>query len=188
MSQRWKEDRRTETWLEPWSWQGSREDEGPRGDEELFQKLTLAEPARRRQTLPEPGSKNSPQRKKPMAHTESCESDETEVEEVRPLQRPPGLPDHLVEGTRIREPMLWYQTGVTAKARSHLHPRCKQMKDTRPCGDIQREKQRRAERPEAPLNPELECGAKETQSCKHRGGRGGILPRDPSPRGRVAFP
>ena len=41
----WTENRRTEALLEPWHWE--EKDEGPREDEELFQRLTLAEPFRR---------------------------------------------------------------------------------------------------------------------------------------------
>ena len=51
--------------------------------------------------------------------------------------------------------------------------------------DRQRQEQQGAERSHAPLNPEPERGSKEMQSCKQRGG---ILPRDPGPRGGDAFP
>ena len=75
--------------------------------------------------------------KKPwLTPTESCESDETEDEEVEPFKAPRGLPDPLIEETRIREPMLGCQTGVTAKVGTHLHQRYKQMKDIRPFGRI----------------------------------------------------
>ena len=71
-----------------------------------------------------------------LTPTESCESDETENEEVKPFKAPPGLPDILIEETRLREPMLECQTGVTAKVVSHLHPRYTQMKDKRVFGWI----------------------------------------------------
>ena len=64
---------------------------------------------------------------------------ETEVEELKLFRALPGLPDSLIEEMRIREPMLECQTGVTEKVESHLHPRYKQMKDTRPFEEIMSE-------------------------------------------------
>ena len=106
-----------------WSWEGSKEDEGPREDEEMFRRLSLAEPSRR-MALKE----RSPW----LTPTESCESDETEVEDEKPFRPPLGLPDSLIEETRIRDPMRGCQTDVTTKVGSHEHPRYKQMKDTWP--------------------------------------------------------
>ena len=95
------------------------ESEGPREgvlreDEEMFQRLTLAEPARRI-LLKERNPWRTP--------TESCESDETEVEEVKPFRGLFRLSDPLTEETRIRESMFGCQTDVTAKAESRLHAR-----------------------------------------------------------------
>ena len=60
--------------------------------------------------------------------TESCESDDTEVEVVKSFRAPPALPDPLVEEARVREPMIQTREGHKAV-----------------CGDRQREEQRRAE-------------------------------------------
>ena len=46
-----------------------------------------------------------------LTPTESCESDETEDEEVTPFMAPPVLPDPLAEEMRIREPKFGCQTG-----------------------------------------------------------------------------
>ena len=69
MSQWWKGNRWREAWLEPWSWEGAQEDE---------------EISRRLKTVPK-------ERDSLNTLTESCESDETEVEEVKPFGAPPGL-------------------------------------------------------------------------------------------------
>ena len=66
----WKENRRTEAWLEPWSWEGTRE------DEEVFQRLTLAQ-----NLLEEVLKERNPW----LTPTESCASDETEVEDAKPF-------------------------------------------------------------------------------------------------------
>ena len=87
------------------------EDGGPREDEEVFQRLTLTEPSRR-MVLKE--------RDPWLTPTESCESDETEVEDV-PSRR-----------TEVREPMHGCQPGVTTNVERHVHPRYKQMEDIRP--------------------------------------------------------
>ena len=113
----WKENRRTEAWLEPWHWE--EKDEGPGEDEEIFQRLTLRE-------LLEGWS--SKERNSWLTPTESCESDETEVEVVKSFRAPPALPDPLVEEARVREPMIQTHEGHKAV-----------------CGDRQREEQRRAE-------------------------------------------
>ena len=106
-----------------WIWEGSKEDEGPREDEEMFQRLTLTEPSRRI-VLKE----RSPW----LTPTESCESHETEVVDEKPFRPPLGLPGPLNEETRIRDPMRGCRTDVTTEVGSHLHPRYKQMKDTWP--------------------------------------------------------
>ena len=70
---------------------------------------------------------------KRLPKTESCESDETEGEEVKkPFRPPPRLPDPLTEETWIRESITGCLIDVTAKAESRLHPRYKQMKNARP--------------------------------------------------------
>ena len=74
-----------------------------------------------------------------LAPTESCESDETEDEGTAPFIAPPGLPDPLIEETRIGE-VVGCQTGATAKAENRLHPRYKQIKDARPFEGIITEK------------------------------------------------
>ena len=54
---------------------------------------------------------------------------------MKPFSAPRGLPDPFIEEMTIREPMpalLGCQTGETAKARSHLHPKYKQVKDIKP--------------------------------------------------------
>ena len=105
MSQwRWEENRRTEAWLEPWICQGTRR-------RKMFQRLTLTEFALRI-VLKE---------RSPWL-TPSCESDEKASWLAGPSCR----------GTRMREPMFGCQNGVTAKAGSHSHTRCKRMQDTRP--------------------------------------------------------
>ena len=72
------------------------------------------------------------QRRNPsLAPTEYCESDETEEEGTAPFIAPPGLPDPLIEETRIGE-VVGCQTDATAKAENRLHSRCKQIKDARP--------------------------------------------------------
>ena len=88
----------------------------------MFRRLTLTEPARR--TVPK---ETNPWR----TPKESCESDETEDEGWEPFGAPPGLPDRLIEETRIRE-VVGCRTDETAKAENRLHPRYKQMKDARP--------------------------------------------------------
>ena len=105
---------------------------GRENDKEMFQKLTLTEPAWRI-VLKERNPWDTP--------TESCESDKTEVE-VMQFRAPPRLPDPPIEETRIRESMLGCQTDVTAKADSRLHPRYKQMKDARPFEAIVGDKSR----------------------------------------------
>ena len=87
--------------------------------------------------------------------------------------------------SRVRGPMLGCQTGVTATVGSHLHPRNKQMKDTRSLEDHSRANERRTEEQVAPVNPGLECRIKERQSNEHSGG---LLLRDPAPKGTVALP
>ena len=96
----------------------------------MFRRLTLTEPARR--TVP----KETNPRRTP---TESCESDETEDEGWEPFGAPPGLPDRLIEGTRIRE-VDGSRTDETAKADNRLHPRYKQTKDARPFEGINTDK------------------------------------------------
>ena len=88
----------------------------------MFRRLTLTEPARR--TVPK---ERNPWR----TPKESCESDETEDGGWEPFGVPPGLPDRLIEETRIRE-VVGCWTDETAKAENRLHPRYKQMKDARP--------------------------------------------------------
>ena len=109
---------------------GTMELGGRENDKEMFQKLTLADPACGI-VLKERYPWDTP--------TESCDSDMTEVE-VMQFRAPPGLPDPPIEETRIRESMLGCQTDVTAKAESRLHPRYKQMKDARPFEAIVGEK------------------------------------------------
>ena len=62
--------------------------------------------------------------------------------------------------------LLGCRTGETANSGSHLHPD-EGHKSVR--GDHDRGIQQRAERSDAPLNPELERGAKERKSNKQRG-------------------
>ena len=93
----------------------------------MFQRLTLTEPSRRI-VLKE----RSPW----LTPTESCESDETEVEDEKPFKAPLGLPGPLIEETRIRDPMHGCHTDVTTEVGSHLHPRYRQMKDMRPFEEI----------------------------------------------------
>ena len=90
MSLWWKKNWWTESRIEPWCWKS----EGAREDEEMFRRLTLTEPARR--TVPK-------ERNPWFTPTESCESDETEDEGKARFRAPPGLPDPLIEETRIRE-------------------------------------------------------------------------------------
>ena len=123
MSLWWKKNWWTESWIEPWCWKSEGAREGvSREDEEMFRRLTLTEPARR--TVPK---ERNPWR----TPSESCESDETEDEGTEPFRAPPGLPDPLIEETRIRE-VVGCQTDETAKAENRLHPRYKQVKDARP--------------------------------------------------------
>ena len=109
----------------------------------MCQRLTFTEPAWRL-VLKERNPWNT--------LTGSCESDETEYEEVMQFRVPPGLPDTLTEETnilesrfgcqiyvtalieeaRIRESRFGGQIDVTAKADGRLHPRYKHMKDARP--------------------------------------------------------
>ena len=97
-----------------------------KNDKEMFQRLALTESARRT-VLNEGNPWNTPTEPR-----ESCESDKTEDEGVKPFKAPPGLPDPLIEETRIRPSRFGCQTDVTAKAETRLHPRYKQMKDARP--------------------------------------------------------
>ena len=109
----------------------------------MFRRLTLTEPARR--TVPK---ERNPWR----TPTESCESDETEDEGWEPFGAPPGLPDRLIEETRIRE-VDGSRTDETAKAENRLHPRYKQMNDARPFEGINTDKkQQRAEWQETTLD------------------------------------
>ena len=78
MSLWWKENRRTESWIEPWCWKSEGAQKGvSREDEEMFRRLTLTEPARR--TVPK---ERNPWR----TPTESYESDETEDEGTEPFR------------------------------------------------------------------------------------------------------
>ena len=54
-----------------------------------------------------------------LTPTESCEPDESNVEEMKPFKALPAGP--LAEDTWIREPMHGCQTGVTSNKGSHLH-------------------------------------------------------------------
>ena len=122
MSLWWKENLWTKSRIEPWCWKSEGAREGvSREDEEMFRRLTLMEPARR--AVPK-------ERKSWLTPMESCESDETEDEGTAPFRAPPGLPDALIDETRIRE-VVGCQTDVTAKAENRLHPGYKQMKDAR---------------------------------------------------------
>ena len=77
-------------------------------------------------------------------------------------------------------------SGVTTKVGATGTRGTDKLKNTRPFErDRQREEQRRADRPDAPLHPKLERRVEERQSCKQRGG---IFPRASAPRGRVALP
>ena len=123
MSPWWKENWWTKSWIEPWCWKsdGARE-RVSREDEEMFRRLTLTDTARR--TVPK---ERNPWR----TPKESCESDETEDGGWEPFGVPLGLPDRLIEETRIRE-VVGCRTNESAKAENRLHPRYKQMKDARP--------------------------------------------------------
>ena len=79
--ERESQDRSMARAMEPWSREGAQK------DEEHFQRLNLTEPARRI-VLKERNQWNT--------HTESCESDETEVEEVMQFRAPPGQSDLLI--------------------------------------------------------------------------------------------
>ena len=120
---------------------------------------------------------------------ESCESGETEEEEVKSFRAAPCLSHPLIEVTTKRDQvpaLLGCQTEKTAKAGSQLHPMYKQTRGQKGVrGDHKRKIQRLAERSDAPLNPELEHRTKKRQSNKQRGGS---LSRDPTPRSRVAVP
>ena len=131
MSPWWKENWWTKSWIEPWCWksEGARE-RVSREDEEMFRRLTLTDTARR--TV---HKERNPWR----TPTESCESDEMEDEGTEPFRAPPGLPDRLIEETRIRE-VVGCQTDETAKAENRLHPRYKQKKDSRPFEGINTDK------------------------------------------------
>ena len=101
-----EENCRTESWLESWCSEGARE------DQEMCQRLTP------QNLLKEQTSK----KEKPwLTPTESCEPDESNVEEMKPFKALPAGP--LAEDTWIREPMHGCQTGVTSNKGSHLHPR-----------------------------------------------------------------
>ena len=113
----WKENRRIGAWLEPWHCK--EKDEGLRNYCELFQRIILKE------------------RNPWKTRAASCE---TEHEEVEPFRAPPGLPDPLIEETRIRESRFGYQTDVTATAESRLHPRYKLLKEARPFEGIASDK------------------------------------------------
>ena len=63
---------------------------------------------------PRPASDPDP----PPTPTESCESDETEVEEVKPFRTPPGLLVPVIGETKIRESMCGCQTDETGMAES----------------------------------------------------------------------
>ena len=63
---------------------------------------------------------------------ESCESDETEVEEVKPLRANLGLPDPLIEEKKIPGSRSGCLIDVTAKAESRPRPRYQQIKVSRP--------------------------------------------------------
>ena len=90
-----------------------------------------------------------------VTSSESCELDETEVEAVKP-RAPPDLPDALIEVTRIRESKfrcLQDRESCALEVQSYE-------KRTAVPGDRQQQEERRAERPEMPLNLKLECGPK----------------------------
>ena len=72
-----------------------------------------------------------------LAPTESCESDETEVEDAKPFGAAPGLLNPLVEEARVPEVQTHEEHGAVQ-------------------WDRQRDNQRRAARSDPPLNPELE--------------------------------
>ena len=64
----------------------------------------------------------SSKKEKPwLTQTESCEPDESDVEEMKPFEALPAGP--LAEETWIREPIHGCRTGVTSNKESHLHPR-----------------------------------------------------------------
>ena len=119
MSRWWKENQKTEPWIEPWCWQseGGRE-EVPRADEEMFKQLTLTEPAQRI-VLKE--------RNPWLTPAESCESDETEDEGTEPFRAPLGL----LEPPKIGEATLGWETASIAKAESRPRPKLKEMKSVR---------------------------------------------------------
>ena len=68
---------REHAWIGPWQW--DEKDKGTEEDEQFFFIHILKE------------------RKPWLTPTESCASDETEEEEVRPLRAPPGLSDPFAE-------------------------------------------------------------------------------------------
>ena len=91
----WKENRRTDAWPEPWSWESAK-------------KLTLTEPARRRVL----------KGRNPEHPTQSCESDETECEEAKPFSAPPTLPDNVNEETKIRDSRVGCQIDREGEGRA----------------------------------------------------------------------
>ena len=155
-------ERRTKAWLEPWCWAWPRQD----WPSQNFLRIVLKE------------------RNPWLTPTESSESDETEVEEVKPFRAPPGLPDPLFEETRIQKPMM-HGWETDRESREPLAPEVQTNNENWAApGDRQREGQRRAEWSDSSLNSELERGAEERQSCKPRGG---ILPHYLTLRGRFAL-
>ena len=159
------------------SMSGAVELEGCKKDKQMFQRLTFMELARRI-VLEE--------RNPWLMPIESCESEETEVEEVKLFRAPPSLLDPLIEETKLRESGLGCQIDVTATVGSRLHPRYQQVKEARPAEGIVNVKiSDELSDHNAPLNPKLERGTKERQSCKQRCG---VFPRDFPPRGGDALP
>ena len=108
--------------------------------------------------------------------TESCESEETEAEDVKPfraLSRLARSSSRRGEGSRAD---AWVPDRRDREGGwDHPHPRYKQMKETRPFkGVVSGKSSGDLSDQNAPLNPELERGHEERQSNKQRGG---IFPR-----------